>query len=337
MLSFVCSLLNPLYLGFLLGCVSDQVSGKIIERPEVLVFANEVSAKHPTLSKSQVLEWLSHAQFQPDIIERISRPYEVKPWFEYGPIFVTDKRAKEGAEFWSQNQAALARAEAIYGVPPEVIIAIIGVETRYGKQMGNYCALDALATLTFGYPKRASFFRKELEYYLLLAQNEKWNPQDVKGSYAGAIGQPQFMPSSYRNFAVDFDNDGKKDLLNNPADAIGSVGSYFKAHGWKNGEPIAIPVHLKTAEAGALIQKDLLAPKYTVTQLMQKGVQPDVFGIPENQRAALLELEGAAAKDYWFGFKNFYVITQYNHSIHYAMAVYQLSQKISQFYYQKDL
>lgn len=337
MLSFACSLLKPLYLGFLLGCASNQVSGKIVEQPEAKIFASEVSTKHPTLSKTQILEWLSHAQFQPDIIERISRPYEVKPWYEYWPIFVTDKRAKEGAEFWNQNQAALAQAEAAYGVPPEIIIAIIGVETRYGRQTGNYSALDALATLAFGYPKRAAFFRKELESFLLLAQNEKWNPLDIKASYAGAIGQPQFMPSSYRNFAVDFDSDGKKDLLNSAADAIGSVAAYFKAHGWKNGEPIAFPVHLKTTDTASLSQKDLLPPKYTVTQLIQKGVQPDVFGIPESHKAALLELEETGSKAYWLGFKNFYVITQYNHSIHYAMAVYQLSQKINQLHHQKDL
>lgn len=336
MLAFACSLLKPIYLGFLLGCVSSPISGNMIEQPTVRAFINEVVAKHPVLPKPTLLKWFEEVEFQEDVLERISRPYEGKPWYEYWPLFVTDQRAKEGAVFWNQNATVLDRAEASYGISPEILIAILGVETRYGKQTGNYRVLDALATLAFGYPKRASFFRKELENFLLLLQEEKWNPLLVNGSYAGAVGQPQFMPSSYRKFAVDFDGDGKRDLLNNPADVIGSVASYFKAHGWKSGEPIATPAHLKTKEANAFVQKDLLAPKYTLTELIQKGVQPNAFGIPESQKVALLELEETNAKDHWLGFHNFYVITRYNHSVHYAMAVYQLSQKISRAYYQKD-
>lgn len=336
MLSFVCSLLKPVYLGFLLGCVSSPISGNRMEESSVRAFINEVAAKHSVLSRPTLLKWFEEVEFQEDVIEHISRPYEEKPWHEYWPLFVTEQRAKEGAAFWERHKEALTRAEATYGVSPEILIAILGVETRYGKQTGNYRVLDALATLAFGYPKRAPFFRKELENFLLLLKEEEWSPLLIKGSYAGAIGVPQFMPSSYQKFAVDFDGDGKRDLLRNPVDVIGSVAAYFKAHGWKTGEPVAISATLKSKGANDLTRNNLLAPQYTLTELMQKGVQPNAFGIPENQKVALLELEGINSKGHWLGFHNFYVITRYNRSIHYAMAVYQLSRKISRAYYQKD-
>lgn len=292
----ICTLLQSLSLGLLFGCASQQPAQNMMERPEVRSFIHEVSTRHAALSSTKLSEWFSEVRFQERILDRIARPYESKPWYDYWPRFVTNERAKEGAIFWKLNHTALARAETTYGIPPEILVAILGVETRYGKQTGGYRALDALATLTFGYPKRAPYFRKELEQFLLLLHEEQWNPKNVLASYAGAIGQPQFMPSSYRNFAVDFDGDGKRDLLNSPADAIGSIAAYFKAHGWKKDGPVVEPITSK---------------------------------IPKEQNVGLLALEELDGKRHWVAFHNFYVITRYNHSIHYAMAVYQLSRKIA--------
>jgi membrane-bound lytic murein transglycosylase B len=294
-------------------------------RKDVLDFIDEVSKKHG-FEKDALKTLFTEIEFKQAIIDAITRPAESKPWFEYRPIFVTDTRIREGVKFWHENRETLKRAEKKYGVPPEIIVAIIGVETRYGRHKGGYRVLDSLATLAFGYPKRAKFFRSELEQYLLLAREEKLDPLSVKGSYAGAMGQAQFISSSYRNFAVDFDDDGKRDLWNNTNDAIGSVANYFKRHKWMPGGKVTTPATVDSNHVNGLVEKGY-KPHSTVADLRQLGVKPASELDPE-ALGALIELKKQTGQEYWLGFNNFYVITRYNHSPLYAMAVYQLGQAI---------
>ena len=294
-------------------------------RKDVRNFINEVSKKH-SFEKESLKKLFTEIEFKQSIIDAISRPAEGKPWFEYRPIFVTNTRINEGVTFWNQNQKTLERAEKKYGVPPEIIVAIIGVETRYGRHKGGYRVLDSLATLAFGYPKRAKFFRSELEHYLLLAREEKLDRVNIKGSYAGAMGQAQFISSSYRNFAVDFDGDGKRDLWNNTSDAIGSVANYFKRHKWVPGGKVTIPVTVTSNHINSLVEKGY-KPHSTVADLRQLGVKTNSKLNP-GEMGALIELKKQVGQEYWLGLNNFYVITRYNHSPLYAMAVYQLGQAI---------
>ncbi|MDH5396481.1 MAG: lytic murein transglycosylase B, partial [Gammaproteobacteria bacterium] len=257
-------------------------------------------------------------------------PAEGKPWYEYRPIFVTKKRTEGGIEFWKKNAIALARAEEKYGVPREIIVAIIGVETRYGKHAGRYPVFDSLATLAFAYPPRASFFKSELEQFLLMTREENIAPATLFGSYAGAMGMPQFIASSFRRYAVDFDGDGKRDLWNNPTDAIGSVANYFRKHHWKSGQPITHKVQVHGKRHNSLISKDL-KPSHSQQELLNNGViLPGQ--IQENLNGKLLRLKNPRTPEYWVAWDNFYVITRYNHSALYSMAVYQLSQQIKQGY-----
>lgn len=296
---------------------------------QILGFVKDMSEKHD-YTYSELKEIMLQANYQRKIIDAISRPAETLPWYKYRAIFLTSERAREGTEFWHANADLLRLAEEMYGVPPEIIVAIIGVETRYGRHDGGYLVLDALSTLAFGYPKRSSFFRKELEEFLLLIREEEINPLTVKGSYAGAMGKPQFIPSSYRTYAVDFDEDGKRDLMNNNSDVIGSVAAYFKRHGWVKGKPITTRAkgvnkrHKHFIKAG-------MKPGIRIDQLRQSGLEFDL-SLPADAISSLIHLEGDADDEYWLGLENFYTITRYNHSNLYAMAVYQLSREILQQY-----
>jgi membrane-bound lytic murein transglycosylase B len=233
-----------------------------------------------------------------------------------------------GVEFWNENADTLARAYDTYGVPAEIVVAIIGVETRYGEHKGRYPIMDSLTTLAFDFPKRGKFFRGELEQFLLLTREEEVDPLSLKGSYAGAMGKPQFIASSYRNYAVDFDGDGKRDILNSSVDAIGSVANYFNRHNWKKDEPIAGKARVKGKKYKPIIKKGI-KPSMRLRDMARKGVHVDGKYAPE-QLAALIEFKNKKGHEYWVGFNNFYVITRYNHSELYAMAVYQLSQAIAQ-------
>jgi membrane-bound lytic murein transglycosylase B len=303
----------------------EDGQGYFENREDIIDFINEVSKKH-NFDKKNLESLFSEIEFKQSIIDAISRPAEGKPWFQYRPIFVTNTRIREGVKFWNKNKETLERAEKEYGVPPEIIVAIIGVETRYGKHKGGYRVLDSLATLAFGYPKRAKFFRGELEQYLLLAREEELDLLTVKGSYAGAMGQAQFISSSYRNFAVDFDGDGKRDLWNNTSDAIGSVANYFKRHKWKTGGIVTTPATANGEYVESLV-KTGYKPHSTVADLRKRGVKPELELNP-NELGALIALEKHTGQEYWLGLNNFYVITRYNHSPLYAMAVYQLGQAI---------
>jgi membrane-bound lytic murein transglycosylase B len=249
-------------------------------------------------------------------------PEQQRSWQRYRERFVNLRRTEGGMRFWQENEAILRRAEAIYGVPAEIMVAIIGVETEYGRNMGSFKVLEALASLAFNYPPRAEFFRGELEQFLLLTRENGINPLDIKGSYAGAMGIPQFMPSSQRRFAVDFDADDRIDLRHSVSDAIGSVGRYLQQHGWQTGGPVAVPARV---ESGASVATGI-KPEMTLQELAKQGVLAS--GDPQ-QRAALVDLVSPdAATEYWVGFDNFYVITRYNRSSFYAMSVFQLAEAL---------
>jgi membrane-bound lytic murein transglycosylase B len=294
-----------------------------VQRPEVQEFINRVAQQH-SFERGTLEQLLAQSEFRQDAIDAITRPAEGKPWHEYRPIFLTETRIKEGAEFMAAHRETLKRAEQTYGVPAEVITAIIGVETRYGTHAGKYRILDALVTLGFDYPPRAEFFRKELEQYLLLTRENKLDPLALTGSYAGAMGYGQFIASSYRKFAVDFDGDKVIDIINNPVDAIGSVANYLAVNGWERNEPL---VTFPTENPAVTTTSTDLKPKITLGEWRSKGysIAPK---LPDTTKAALITLPVAEGNEYWLGLQNFYTITRYNRSPLYAMAVYQLSQRI---------
>ena len=298
----------------------------LARRADVQAFIREMVARHG-FNAARLQALFGRAYAQPSIIAAMSRPAEAKPWYAYRTIFVNPKRIQGGVAFWRSNEAALARAEQVFGVPPEIVVAIIGVETQYGGNMGKYRVLEALSTLAFDYPRRADYFRKELENFLLLTRAEGIDPLTPRGSYAGAMGYGQFMPGSFRSYAVDFDGDGHRDLWRNPRDAIGSVANYFKKHGWRTGEPVAVPARVSGAAWSDLVSRKLSQPSYSVVSLRARGVLPEA-PVGDAQAAMLLEFQGRDGPEYWLGFDNFYVITRYNHSQLYAMAVYQLGQEI---------
>lgn len=304
--------------------VKAQERGEpIAHLPEAVAFMDEM-ALHHQFDRADLVRLFSEARLKPSILKAMARPAEIKPWHEYRPLFVEVKRIDQGVRFWAEHEAALQRAEAQFGVPASVIVAIIGVETFYGRNTGAYRVVDALATLAFGYPARAAYFRDELEQYLLLARETGIPPLSIKGSYAGAMGIPQFMPSSYRNYGVDFDGDNHRDLWRNPVDAIGSVAHYFQGKGWQPGAPVLTQA-TQIAEPG----KDLANRGWGYRMLLKEWALVGVASKSETEREAmLLTLDGANGPEHWFAFENFYVITRYNHSFHYAMAVWELSQAL---------
>lgn len=271
----------------------------------------------------------SQIKNRPDIIKLMNRQAEDLPWYKYKKIFLNKKRIRGGVKFWNKNARLLAKAEKKYGVPAEIIVAIIGVETRYGAHKGRSQIIESLSTLAFDYPRRADYFQKELIQFLTLCREQKFKPLAVKGSFAGAMGMPQFMPSSYRRYAVDFDNDGKKDLFHSNADIIGSVANYFHVFGWQPGEAVVTRAKIRGRQYRKL-PKPKLRPYLTLGQFATHRVTPrkNPNRWDKSRKAALLTLQQKGYKEYWFGFQNFYVITRYNHSTHYAMAVYRLSQMI---------
>ena len=295
------------------------------ESTEIAPFVEEMEKRHG-YPPSELREILAQAQVLPKVIELISRPAEAKPWYVYRPIFLNETRIEKGVQFWKSQRETLARAEAIYGVPAEIVVAIIGVETLYGERAGRIRVLDSLVTLGFRYPGRAGFFRSELQQFLLLSREERLDPLTVMGSYAGAMGVPQFIASSYRRYAVDFDGDGSRDLIANPKDAIGSVANYLSKHGWRAEGGIAVPALVSGDNYKVLLKKGL-NPKIPLQDLDAHGVKI-VNDVPAGVRVALLELDLADGSEYWVVQRNFYSITRYNHSPLYAMAVTQLAKEI---------
>ena len=280
-------------------------------------------------TEEEVQQFLGTAKYDQAVIDAMTKPWEAKPWHQYYPIFLTDKRLKAGLSFWEQHKATVSRAAKEFGVDPEIIIAIIGIETFYGGYMGNYPVVNALYTLGFYYPPRATFFRKELSNLQTLIKDEQLDINNLKGSYAGAMGFGQFIPSSYRHYAVDFDNDGRRDLLNNPVDAIGSVANYFHQHGWQQGAPVVLPLSVDNELASGLKVWAGEKMTYTAADILSPSVAlAKAIDIDVSQPALIVKLEQERGNEYWMGLKNFYVITRYNRSPLYAMAVYQFSQEL---------
>lgn len=300
--------------------------GDYIGRPEVQAFIDRMAARHG-FDPQRLTDLFAQARRQDRVLEAISRPAEAKPWHQYRPIFLTPERIEGGVEYWSRHEALLLRAGEVFGVDPEYLVAIIGVETYYGRHTGGFPVFDTLVTLGFDYPPRADFFRRELEQYLLLSRDESLEPLSLKGSYAGAMGKGQFIASSYRSYAVDFDGDGRRDLWGSAADVIGSVANYFERHGWEPGGVVAVPA-VGGGDGLEPLLKAGLKPSLTLDELAARGVRPAAPVPPGDPPVALIKLEGVEGPEYWIGFNNFYVITRYNRSPLYAMAVHQLAQEI---------
>jgi len=289
--------------------------------PGIPEFIDEMVARHH-FERGELVSLFEGSVHKPDIIKAISRPSTKKPWPEYRTAFVNQARIKPGLVFWKKYRHTLARAEKQYGVPQEIIVALIGVETLYGINAGHYRIVDALTTLAFDYPRRATFFRQELEHYLLLAREQQWDWTAVHGSYAGAMGIPQFMPSSYRNYAVDFNANHQTDLLGEPVDAIGSVAHYLKGYGWIKGGRIAVRVQ---------VSQDCCSGESKETRTLNDWAAVGVISTLTRKReevARLLAYTVDDEKEFWFGFNNFEVITRYNNSDYYAMSVFQLAQAL---------
>jgi len=296
-------------------------------RKDVKNFIQSMIDQHG-FERTQLKLLFKSVEQQKSVLKAISTPAErKKKWFEYRPIFLQQARADAGVEFWKQNQEILQQVEEIYGVPPEIIVAIIGVETYYGRITGKHPVFDSLVTLGFGYPKRSKFFLSELEHYLLLCREEGFDPSSLLGSYAGAMGVGQFISSSYRRYAVDHNQDGKRDLWNSNEDIIGSVANYFKEHGWKKHHAVASSAQFKGDPSG-IDASNTLKPGFKYSQLNKLGFIADKpIGMDEDVSLFVLDVS-KNDEEYWIGQHNFYVITRYNHSHMYAMAVYQLSREI---------
>ena len=305
-----------------------QMGGDFANNPNAQQFIDKMVNKHG-FDRQQLQEILSQAKRLDSVLRLMDNQApttSVKPpsgpngaWLRYRKKFITPDNVQNGVVFWNQYEDALNRAWQVYGVPPEIIVGIIGVETRWGRVMGKTRILDALATLSFNYPRRAEYFSGELETFLLMARDEQDDPLNLKGSFAGAMGYGQFMPSSYKQYAVDFSGDGHINLWD-PVDAIGSVANYFKAHGWVKGDQVAV---MANGQAPGL--PNGFKTRYSISQLATAGLTPQQ-PLGNHQQASLLRLDVGTGYQYWYGLPNFYTITRYNHSTHYAMAVWQLGQ-----------
>ncbi|NNC78198.1 MAG: lytic murein transglycosylase B [Woeseiaceae bacterium] len=309
--------------------LSSQAYSIDTEQAGVRAFIDEMVSEHE-FDRQFLIETLSKAERKQNILDAISRPAEkTLTWGEYRKIFITPERIKAGADFCRENSDMLESIAASSGVPIEILVGIIGVETYYGRITGGYRVLDALSTLAFHYPPRSAFFRKELKQYLLLVREESMSAEEPTGSYAGAMGRPQFMPSSFRAYAVDSTGDGKRDIWNNWTDVAGSVANYFNAHGWKSGEPVAAPATLGASWRGPTPKPaNTLKAKKTVGSLSKKGVMFST-DLPAEAKAELLTYENEDEFERWVAFHNFFVITRYNRSVMYALAVHQLGQEIA--------
>ncbi|MCG6900295.1 MAG: lytic murein transglycosylase B [Gammaproteobacteria bacterium] len=321
----------------LLVAVATSVSavaaaGFTTDQPQVQAFINMMVDKHG-FEEEQLVRVFEQAQHREDILELMRKPAEKRlEWYEYRKIFLTPARIEGGVNFWKENADSLLKASAAFAVDPQIIVAIIGVETRYGSNTGRHRVLDALSTLAFDYPPRSEFFTGELEQYLILAREENIDVVETTGSYAGAMGYGQFIPSSYRNYAVDFDADGKRDLWNSKMDIIGSVANYFKQHGWILDAPVAVRAAVEGDDYLPVLELGY-EPNTVLDALRHDGITP-LKPMPDELVAALLSLEQQDGPEYWLVFNNFYTITRYNHSPLYAMAAYQLSEEIREAYEQ---
>lgn len=314
------------------GSESAEARSAYLGREDVRRFIAELSDEHG-FARRDLERWLAAAKFQPRVIELMQRPIVEPPkWFEYAPPFLSQQRIDAGVAFWRSNAAALERAEVETGVPAEIVVAIIGVETFYGRYTGAHRVIDALVTLAFDYPRRASFFRGELKEFLLLAREQGFSPLSPKGSFAGAIGLPQFMPGSYRRYAIDFDNSGRIDLAFSAEDAIGSVANYLKRHDWLPGQPVLLPARIAAEQYDSIVRRldGGLSERRPAAAWLADGVTSDSAPAdlaPDPIGVLLLE-ESESNASYWLACPNFYVITRYNRSRLYASAVWHLAEAL---------
>lgn len=314
--------------------------------PGIPEFIDEMVAKHK-FKRAELESVFAHAQHVPAVIDAISRPATTKPWLEYRAAFVNSQRIKLGLEFWHRYRKTMRRAERKYGVPQEIIVAVIGVETIYGQDAGTFRTIDALTTLAFDYPPRADFFRSELENFLLLAREQQFDLLAIRGSYAGALGIPQFMPSSYRIYAVDFNGNHRINLLREANDAIGSVANYLKYFGWISDAPGVLqsagagkslphkgqvrampPIAVRAQLSEEICAGDITTPR-TLAAWSAAGIVPGV-NLAQDQTARLIDFTVGEGKEFWLVFNNFEVITRYNNSDFYAMSVFQLAEALKE-------
>lgn len=333
-LSFACLIFSMSCTTSLAKTVDFQKSYD--QRVEVKRFIAEMTDKHD-YSQQELNRLFAKVTPRKEILDLISRPAErTLNWTSYRKIFYQQERIKLAVDFWQQHADTLARAEKQFGVPAEIITAILAVETKFGRITGRHTIFDALTTLAFDHTRRNDFFRSELESLLIMAKEEQFDPRSLKGSYAGAMGMPQFISSSYRAYAIDFDGDGKRDLFNSVPDVIGSVANYFKRHGWQTNQPVTYTI-LPTQ---SMKKNDKDCGAYgvkldsSVAAIRNQGIRVNNV-LKDNAKATILCLEKDVGNEYWLGLKNFYVISRYNHSVMYSMAVYQLSKEITkQYHYQ---
>ncbi|WP_175517787.1 lytic murein transglycosylase B [Thiothrix caldifontis] len=297
--------------------------GDYASYPALRQFIGKMNSQHG-FDIAFLEQTFSGVQRDKEALTKAGAPTEGQVWRAYRPIFLTEERINGGVDFWNRHAALLDAATRQYGVDTEYLVAIIGVETQYGKNTGKHNTLQALTTLGFDFPRRASFYQKELEQFLLLSREEKVRPQIFNGSYAGAMGLGQFISSSYRSYAIDGNRDGKRDLWN-PQDAIPSVANYFAKNGWKRGGGVAVPAYVSGAGYASIAEATPKKPSRTLGELAAKGVRPQ--GAINSAKVSLIKLEGTT-DEYWVGGENFYAITRYNPSSKYAMAVHQLAQEI---------
>ena len=311
--------ITTLALSFLLAGHAFAATLRPEDNARLETLSHELNVPMPELSQA-----VAQADYRQAVLDAFTKTAESKPWYEYQALFLTDKRVTQGVDFWRAHAADLARAERIYHVPASVIVAIIGVETFYGTNMGKHPILDSLFTLAFYHPTRTPFFSKEFANFVKLGHAQGWDLKTRLGSYAGAMGMSQFMPSSYLSYAVDFDGDGHIDLFTNPADAIGSVAHYFQMNGWVKGDSIAV-----RGFGQALGLKYGFENRYPVKALSAAGLRP-TQSLGAHQEASVLRLDVGTGFEYWYGLPNFYAITRYNRSVHYSMAVWQLGAAVKQ-------
>lgn len=309
-------------------CMASAALALDTDRADIQAYVNEV-VKEQGLDADYVLAMLEAAESQQSILDAMARPAErTKPWREYRAIFLTPERIDAGVRFWKENDARLKRIADRTGVPPEMLCGIVGVETYFGQRAGKFKLVDSLATLAFDYPPRSRFFRSELTQLFLLARDDGIEIDTALGSYAGAMGAPQFIPSSYRNFAVDGDGDGRRDLFGSWDDVLASVANYFQKHDWQPGQPVVTRATLSKA-VDQRPEDNKLSAGSTVAGLERQGIRFST-DLPDSATAGLLVFDGDDGTEYWVGFSNFYVITRYNRSAMYALAVYQLGQAVGE-------
>jgi len=314
-------------LGSMIASAPAQAPNQVAFRPELEEFISRMESQHG-FEGQQLREAFRQLKPLDNVLKAFNAPATAKPWHEFRPLFLTPTRIEGGVAFWRDNAELLARARAKYGVPEEIVVSILGVESIYGRRTGNFRVIDSLFTLGFDGPRRTEFFRSELEQFLLLTRENRLDPLQVKGSFAGAMGMPQFISSSYRSYAVDFNGDGRIDLWDDVADVVGSVAHYLNTFGWEADRPVTVPARLLVSDVQQLLDLGV-KPHLTVSEMQMRGIEPMEPVAPELP-AAVFSLEVPQGVEHWLSLNNFYVITRYNRSKNYAMAVYQLATAISQ-------